>query len=84
MTPDIYMGNITHYILGIRETERVIDNVHSAFVLSIFNGMFVITKDGVLWASGDNTSGKVGDGTTEPRRELVRIMDNMMLPATLQ
>ena len=36
-----------------------------------------ITEDGALWLWGDNTSGKLGDGTTELRLDPVKVMEGV-------
>ena len=48
----------------------------SAIALGGIHAM-VIDSDGVLWGSGSNTSGRLGDGTFETRDEATRIMDNV-------
>ena len=54
---------------------KIMDDVMS--VSTGFSHNMAIKTDGSLWAWGSNTSGQLGDGTTEDRLTPVKIMDNV-------
>ena len=48
------------------------------FLLESSSSNYVVKADGGLWAWGANSMGQLGDGTTERRREPVKILDNIV------
>ena len=54
---------------------QVLDGV--AAVCASNNNTYALRKDGTLWAWGNNSSGDVGDGTTEDRLLPVLVLDDV-------
>jgi len=55
---------------------KIMDNV--AYVSAGSNHTMAITEDGSLWAWGSNSSGQLGDGTTENRHSPMLIMEDVI------
>ena len=76
-------GTIVDRLAPIKIMEDVVAVSASGFLLSLGEGAahtLAVRTDGTLWAWGSNSSGQLGDGTTESRLYPIMIHDGILTP----
>ena len=66
-------GRRTGGVVGGELPAPVDGLAHVVAVAGAYGASLILTRDGAVWARGDNRFGQLGDGTTTDRRGLVRL-----------
>lgn len=72
-----YLNSNGNYVYNISNTPQKIAIGVDSFSVSDTHIM-VLKKDGTLWTGGSNHGGAIGDGTSNDRLKLVKIMSGLM------
>jgi D-alanyl-D-alanine carboxypeptidase len=67
--------SISHDAIENMSPARVMENIKAVSAGAGFS--FALCTDGILYAFGDNTTGQLGDGSTQQRTRAVRVMDDV-------
>jgi len=83
----VYDRDIATFVNNDRpQPFKIMDSVRAVTTFGLLDPgtTMVLQNDGSLWTWGSNSSGQIGDGTTERRLSPVQIMNGVAMPGSIE